>query len=205
MRMSRRRTVAAALGLIAVALSAYLAFGVFGIHTAFIDEEVDEAGPVFASGAQVAGESVDTGDPAPVGDRLSNDEADPDPARPPADESASDPATVAPTTTQALVRTVATGSFVDSRIHAGSGDAVVLTDGAQTFLRFEENFATDNGPDLNVYLRADDGSFVDLGDLKGNIGSQNYEIPTDVDLTRYRTVDIWCVRFGVSFTTADLT
>ena len=82
----------------------------------------------------------------------------------------------------------------------------VLTDGNQTFLRFEENFSTDNGPDLNVYLRAEDGSgdFIDLGDLKGNIGSQNYEIPAGTDLDRFTEIDIWCVRFGVSFTTTQL-
>ncbi|NNE97011.1 MAG: DM13 domain-containing protein [Acidimicrobiales bacterium] len=111
-----------------------------------------------------------------------------------------------PVATEPVVQTVASGSFEDSAIHAGSGDAVVLTDGNQTFLRFEENFSTDNGPDLNVYLRANDGSddYIDLGDLKGNIGSQNYEIPAGTDLSRFTVVDIWCVRFGVSFTEAEL-
>ena len=104
------------------------------------------------------------------------------------------------------------GEFV-ARSHPGSGTAEVLNDGtAQRFLRFE-NFETDNGPDLNVYLSAAppdadasqfDDDFVDLGDLKGNIGSQNYEIPEDVDLERYSTVVVWCVRFGVAFTVAEL-
>lgn len=89
----------------------------------------------------------------------------------------------------------------------------MLTDGTeQRFLRFED-FETDNGPDLNVYLTtadADDDEglfdddFVDLGNLKGNIGSQNYELPPDVDLERYDTVVIWCVRFAVAFGAADL-
>ena len=78
--------------------------------------------------------------------------------------------------------------------------------------RFEQ-FATDNGPDLNVYLSAADpdapasefdDDFIDLGDLKGNIGPQNYEIPEGVDLSHYRTVVIWCVRFGVGFGEAEL-
>ncbi|MCO4835109.1 MAG: DM13 domain-containing protein, partial [Acidimicrobiaceae bacterium] len=46
--------------------------------------------------------------------------------------------------------------------------------------------------------------FIDLGDLKGNIGSQNYEIPVGIDLDRYSTVVIWCVRFGVAFGAAEL-
>ena len=57
-----------------------------------------------------------------------------------------------------------------------------------------------------VYLFDDEtGDFVDLGDLKGNIGDQNYELPADLDLDRYDFVDIWCVRFGVSFGSASLT
>ena len=49
-----------------------------------------------------------------------------------------------------------------------------------------------------------DDDFIDLGDLKGNIGPQNYEIPEGVDLSRYKTVVIWCVRFGVAFGAAEL-
>lgn len=33
----------------------YLAFAVFGVHTLFIDDEVNESGPVFASGAAPSG------------------------------------------------------------------------------------------------------------------------------------------------------
>ncbi len=103
------------------------------------------------------------------------------------------------------------GQFV-GRGHATSGSASVLGFGEERVLRLED-FATDNGPDLNVYLVSAPGSasdeviasdYVDLGDLKGNIGNQNYEIPPEVDLERYSTVVIWCVRFGVSFGLAEL-
>jgi hypothetical protein len=77
----------------------------------------------------------------------------------------------------------------------------------QRFLRFEP-FETDNGPDLNVYLvnSAAGGveDFVDLGNLKGNVGDQNYEIPPGVDLTVHDTVVIWCVRFSSPFGEATL-
>ena len=106
----------------------------------------------------------------------------------------------------------AAGSFID-RSHPTEGSAMVLGDGSgQRFLRFED-FRTDNGPDLNVYLSAApldapagafDDDFVDLGDLKGNVGAQNYEIPAGLDLDHYSTVAIWCVRFGVVFGTAEL-
>lgn len=200
--LRQHKRIAAAGGVATVALVAYLAFGFFGIHTAFIDDEVNEAGPVFASGATLDVGSAATTTPAPLdvtADEPDSTDGQTSASSPPSSEPDD------PDTTQPQIRTVATGSFVDSRIHSGTGDATVLTDGVQRFLRFEENFETDNGPDLNVYLRADDGSFVDLGDLKGNIGSQNYEIPAEVDLARFHTVDVWCVRFGVSFTTAALT
>ena len=77
----------------------------------------------------------------------------------------------------------------------------------QRFLRFE-SFATDNGPDLNVYLVNSSAGgvsdFIDLGNLKGNIGDQNYEIAPGVDLSTYDTVVIWCVRFSVAFGDATL-
>ena len=46
--------------------------------------------------------------------------------------------------------------------------------------------------------------FIDLGNLKGNIGSQNYELGPEVDLDRYTTVFIWFVRFSVAFGAAAL-
>ena len=76
------------------------------------------------------------------------------------------------------------------------------------------NFETSNGPDVHVYLvaakdAADNATvksagFVDLGSIKGNQGDQNYDIPSDTDLSKYQAVTIWCARFGVNFGTASL-
>ena len=80
-------------------------------------------------------------------------------------------------------------------------------------LRLTE-FATSNGPDVHVYLVAaadvqDDATvktagFVDLGSIKGNVGDQNYDVPADLDLAKYRAATIWCRRFSVNFGTAPL-
>jgi hypothetical protein len=43
---------------------------------------------------------------------------------------------------------------------------------------------------------------VDLGELKGNIGDQNYDVPLDVDIENYQSVVIWCVPFRVPFSAA---
>ncbi len=87
-----------------------------------------------------------------------------------------------------------------------------LTDGNRV-LRLTE-FATSNGPDVHVYLVAagdvqdnatvKTAGFVDLGSIKGNVGDQNYDVPADVDLAKYRAVTIWCRRFAVNFGTAPL-
>jgi hypothetical protein len=105
------------------------------------------------------------------------------------------------------------GMFVDAdNFHRGSGSAIIyeLPEGDR-ILRFED-FMVTNGPDLHVYLAAgsqptgrdDLGEHVDLGALKGNIGDQNYEIPTDLGLEEYQSVVIYCVPFHVVFSTAAL-
>jgi hypothetical protein len=107
----------------------------------------------------------------------------------------------------------AQGQFVGAdNFHQGSGNAIVFQQGDARALRLEE-FSVTNGPDLHVILtkhpaptsRADIGSnYFDLGQLKGNIGNQNYEIPAEVDLSEYQSVVIYCMPFHVVFSTATL-
>ena len=98
--------------------------------------------------------------------------------------------------------------------HETQGKATVYRlEGGRRVLRFTD-FHTSNGPDVQVYLvAADDASdnatvtragFVHLAALKGNQGDQNYEIPADLDLAKYKAVTVWCRRFGVNFATAPL-
>jgi hypothetical protein len=100
------------------------------------------------------------------------------------------------------------GNFVGSGdgFHKAEGIAKVITlaDG-KTFLRLENLKAT-NGPDLYVYLSTgkDVSDIVNLGRLKGNIGNQNYEIPTGTDLSKHNTVLIWCKAFSTLFGSAIL-
>ena len=46
--------------------------------------------------------------------------------------------------------------------------------------------------------------FVDLGRLRSFKGSQRYAIPPGVELKNYPSVIIWCERFGVLISPADL-
>ena len=100
------------------------------------------------------------------------------------------------------------GSFRDADdFHRASGTVQILRSANGThYLRFEE-FRVTNGPDLFVYLGTTEDvnlGFLDLGRLKGNVGEQNYQIPVDTDLMRYRTVIIWCRAFSVPFGYATL-
>lgn len=109
--------------------------------------------------------------------------------------------------------TLAEGSFHDVA-HKGTGTATIYQfPNGKRVLRFT-NFETSNGPDVQVYLvAASDASdsetvkkagFIHVGSLKGNIGDQNYDLPDNIDLAKYRAVTIWCRRFGVNFATAPL-
>ena len=109
----------------------------------------------------------------------------------------------------------ATGSFRDAdSFHRGSGTATIylLPDGSH-LLRLED-FEVTNGPDLRVLLAESSdpmsrdelqaGGYTHLAKLKGNIGNQNYEIPSDINLDEQNSVIIYCMPFHVIFSVAPL-
>lgn len=158
-----------------VAVLAALAVGVFEVHTLWIDDAVEEEAFVFDSGAS-------TEEAAPMATEGT-------------------PTTTAPEgTPPPEVRLVATGTFVEEG-HPAGGTANLYTDGTQTVVRFEDDFWTDNGPDLKVIVHVD-GQQVEVAPLKGNEGSQNYELPADIDPESVDSVGVWCKRFDYVFTTA---
>ncbi|MEQ1734880.1 MAG: DM13 domain-containing protein [Rhodoglobus sp.] len=111
---------------------------------------------------------------------------------------------------------LASGSFIGHE-HETTGTVRIVEypDGKRVLAI--ENLSTTNGPDVHVWLSAADSlegtdgwfaaggaAFLDLGVIKGNVGNQLYDIPADADLSLYRSVDLWCVQFGVSFGGAQL-
>ena len=48
------------------------------------------------------------------------------------------------------------------------------------------------------------GGYTHLAKLKGNIGNQNYEIPSDINLDEQNSVIIYCMPFHVIFSVAPL-
>lgn len=108
------------------------------------------------------------------------------------------------------------GSFISHEYETSGKLFILELETGERILRIE-NLDTSDGPDLEVWLSDapviegldgwrvfDDGSFLSLGKLKGNLGDQNYEIPAGVDLEDFSSVSIWCVRFAVSFGAAEL-
>jgi hypothetical protein len=100
--------------------------------------------------------------------------------------------------------TLASGTFQGNGYEV-EGTALLLEMDGKHIVRLE-NFKTENGPGLYVYLSADleASDFVDLGTLKGIEGDMNYDVPAGTDVDTYNNVLIWCEPFGVLFGHAAL-
>lgn len=99
----------------------------------------------------------------------------------------------------------------ESLEHETTGVAQVIEVPGRRRILTLTRFETDNGPDLRVYLATADANrdsagdaFLDLGGLKGNVGDQQYEIPSGADLERLTKVVVWCRVFSVGFGAAPL-
>lgn len=202
--LRRHRGVVVAAVLVAMAAVAFVLVW-FQPQALFIDRVVDEEFPEIPAGAEaLPGTDAGSGE-AGAGEADAADGPDGPVAQVPQDAEAG--------TQPGVPVAVLQGDFESRGRYSVTGTATVyeLSDGSR-IVRLEA-FESTNGPDLLVYLTATDSAaddlalnadFVDLGVLRGNIGSQNYDIPADVDLARYDTVVIWCRRFTVGFGAADL-
>ena len=109
---------------------------------------------------------------------------------------------------------VATGTFIHANpsdpVHWGKGKVSVY----EKAVFLEPDFEVGPGPAYRVYLvpkaaiRASgdlgEAMYVDLGGLRAFKGSQRYPIPEGVNLADYPSVIIWCERFSVLISPADL-
>lgn len=105
---------------------------------------------------------------------------------------------------------------LEGKAHQTNGRATIYktSDGRQ-YLRLTD-FMTSNGPDVHVVLaQTDDANLtkeivtdqldsVELGQLKGNQGDQNYDLPASVELQKYNAAVIYCERFHAIFGVARL-
>ena len=107
------------------------------------------------------------------------------------------------------------GTFQDAdRFHRGSGEATIYRGPDGSHLLRLGNFQVTNGPDLHVILTPSPApesqddvhqpGYHELDSLKGNVGNQNYEIPTHADVSALSSVVIYCAPFHVVFAVAPL-
>ncbi|MFZ0630031.1 MAG: DM13 domain-containing protein [Acidobacteriaceae bacterium] len=109
---------------------------------------------------------------------------------------------------------LATGTF-HTVLHPTQGDASIYRNADGNRILRLTDFKTTNGPDVHIYMVAAErpsdnasvrsSAFIDLGEMKGNVGDQNYTLGPGVDLSKYRSVVIWCKRFSFNFGYAPLT
>jgi hypothetical protein len=125
---------------------------------------------------------------------------------PPASESLTEADRAAP---------VATGTFIHASpsdpVHWGRGKVSVY----ERAVFLESDFEVGPGPAFHVLLvpkasirnsaEVTQQMFIDLGGLRAFKGSQRYAIPAGVNLKDYPSVIIWCERFSVLISPADLT
>lgn len=101
-------------------------------------------------------------------------------------------------------------------------DAMHRAEGMVSIYRFSETqrvlrldpFSVTTGPDLHVLLSEHKAprtsaeallpTYVDLGILRSASGAQNYEIPTETDLSRYHSVVIYSMSLNIVYSTATL-
>ncbi|MDQ0620480.1 DM13 domain-containing protein [Arthrobacter globiformis] len=134
----------------------------------------------------------------------------------PAPSATANPPSGTPTTAPVDPVQLAEGSLI-SHEHATTGTVRIIQQTGGKRVLTLENLDTSNGPDVHVWLSAADvvegtaGWFTagsaehfDLGMIKGNQGNQVYVIPDELDLARYKSLDLWCVQFSVSFGAAQL-
>jgi hypothetical protein len=195
-RRRRIRTIVAA-GVAVVGLAIGLVL--FKPWLLFVDVRVDEPLPTVATATVQA-------QPSPV---------DSSPAS--AVPSAAAPSGAAPSAPgPAGPVQLAAGSLI-SHEHTTSGTVRIIKQPDGVRVLTLEDLDTSNGPDVHVWLSAahvvegtggwftaGSADHYDLGIIKGNQGNQVYEIPADVDLSKYKSVDLWCVQFSVSFGAAEL-
>jgi hypothetical protein len=108
-----------------------------------------------------------------------------------------------------FTRTLQRGEFRGADdFHYGQGQALLLETAPGSHVVRLESISVRNGPDLFVYLSPSPIGWTDsalnLGRLRANEGSLNFELPQGTDVAQARSVVIWCRQFGVLFATAPL-
>jgi hypothetical protein len=125
-----------------------------------------------------------------------------------------------------IITEISRGVFAPPRdaIHNARGRAQIFRittptgENEQVFLRLDSgidgDFTVNNGPGLNlrIYLSRDadpqggdefEAEAVEIGQLTGNIGRQNYQLPDDLEVLQFRSLVIYNPEFDQVFGVAE--
>lgn len=95
---------------------------------------------------------------------------------------------------------LASANFVSDR-HPTSGTVKVIENAAKKKFLVFENFKSDNGPDLRVWLSPNNTAtpYQEVGVLKAVSGNFFYELSGSINYTANNRVLIWCEDASVNF------
>ncbi|MFD0878262.1 DM13 domain-containing protein, partial [Massilia pinisoli] len=96
------------------------------------------------------------------------------------------------------------GNF-ENAVHSTSGIVKIYEDKDKKRTLVLENFKTDDGPDLRIYLAEDKSvtNFIQITDKVQN-GNISLQIPSDADLEKQNHVLVWCRKYSVLFGFAQI-
>ncbi len=111
-----------------------------------------------------------------------------------------------PVTTNLKDQTLLLEGTFTSGAHPTSGTVKLYEDKDKNRSLVFENFKTDAGPDLRLYMAEDKAvtNFIQITDKVTTSGNYSISIPASVDLKKQKTVAIWCKSFSVLFGSATL-
>jgi hypothetical protein len=99
------------------------------------------------------------------------------------------------------------GTFQGLNGYSVVGTATLERSADEAAIAFGDDFSSQNGPGLYVYLSSNANNVnggVNLGKLKATSGTQSYPIPANVDPEDFEHVLVYCQPFGVPFGAAKL-
>ncbi len=107
-----------------------------------------------------------------------------------------------PTEEEETITLISSANLEGRNTYMSSGSVKLFYDEeTDEYIVSIENFSSDNGPDLHLYISDDSSAsnFVDFGGLKSTSGDQTYRIAASQFNDQYTYVHIWCVLANEAF------
>lgn len=204
-RRWRRPALGRAVGLVPIVIAL-----VWGFLPAFRDVEVIDAAPeglpAAAATASSTGASSTGATSAPPTTTSSSASSSASPAPPPTSQPPPPTTAVPPPVAEPI--DLGSAGLVSLDYQASGTARLIQLTAAELLVRFE-SLDVENGPDYVVYLvpGADQrapGNGVFLGELRGNQGDQNYDVPAGTAAEGTQTILIWCRSFAAPVANATV-